>query len=175
MNLACKNLILAAGACLLLTATAFAETKVTMKGVHLCCPQCVTAVEKTLADIEGAKGQCNQEGKTIIITADNDAAAQKALDALADAGFHGKIDNDKLKFKKVETPKGNVQRLELSGMHNCCGMCAKFIKAAIKEVKGVQSDNVTPKKGEFVVEGNFSAEELVKAMLDAGFHVKVKK
>jgi copper chaperone CopZ len=167
--------MLSASAYLLLATAASAETKVTVSNVHLCCPQCLTAVDKTLAGLEGVKGVASQKDKTVVLTADSDAAAQKALDALADAGFHGKLDNDKLKYKTVEAPKGNVKRLECGGTHNCCGACTRSIKEAIKSVKGVTADTVTPKKEEFVVEGDFSAEELVKALLDAGFHVKVKK
>jgi copper chaperone CopZ len=142
-----KSFILSFGCLLIFAAAASAETKVTLKDVHLCCGMCVTAVE----------------------------AAQKAVDALAKAGFHGKPDSDVVKYKPVETPKGNVQKLELKGIHNCCGQCTRIIKTTIGKVKGVASDNVTAKKDELTVEGDFSAADLVQALLDAGFHVEVKK
>jgi copper chaperone CopZ len=173
MNRLSKSFL--AVACLLAFSTvARAETKVTIKGVHLCCGQCVTVVGSTLKDVAGVKGECNQEAKTITLTADNNEAAQKAVDALAAAGFHGKPDSDAVKFKAVETPKGNVKKLELSGIHNCCGMCARIIKSTVGKVKGVTSDTSGARKEEFTVEGDFSASELVNALLDAGFHVKVK-
>jgi copper chaperone CopZ len=160
---------------LMLAGAAHAETKVTLKGVHLCCPQCVTIVGKTLGDVTGVKGECSQKDKTIVLTADSAEAAQKAVDALAAAGFYGKPDNDSVKFKPIDVPKGNVTRLEVSGVHNCCGQCARIIKAAVGKVKGVTADTAGPKTEEFVVEGDFSAAELVEALLAEGFHVKVKK
>jgi copper chaperone CopZ len=170
-----KTFVLAVGCLLTLSAAASAETKVTIKGVHLCCPQCVTIVGSTLKDIAGVKGECSQKDKTVTLTAESNEAAQKAVDALAKAGFYGKPDSDVVKFKPVDVPKGNVQRLEVSGVHNCCGQCANIIKGAIGKVKGVSANTVGAKKEEFVVEGDFSAAELVEALLAEGFHVNVKK
>ena len=169
-----STLVIAASLCLV-SGAARAETKVTLSAVHLCCPACVTAVGKTLKDLPGVKGECSQSAKTITLTADHAEAAQKAVDALAAAGFHGKPDSDAVKFKAVDTPSGNVKRLEVSGVHNCCGQCTRAIKAAIGKVKGVTADTVVAKNEEFVVEGDFSAAELVEALLADGFHVKVKK
>lgn len=170
-----KTFVFTAGCLLALTVAARAETKVTLKGVHLCCPQCVSIVGDTLKDLPGVKGECSQKDKSIVLTAENNEAAQKAIDALATAGFYGKLDSDAVKFKPIDVPKGNVQRLELSGVHNCCGQCAKIIKGAVGKVKGVSADTIGAKKEEFVVEGDFSANELVEALLAEGFHVKVKK
>ena len=165
----------ALGCLLVLSTAARAETKVTLSGVHLCCPQCVSIVGKTLKDLPGVKGECSQKDKTVVLTAESNEAAQKAVDALAKAGFYGKLDNDAVKFKPIDVPKGNVERLEVSGVHNCCGQCANIIKGAIGKVKGVSANTVGAKKEEFVVEGDFSAAELVEALLSEGFHVTVKK
>jgi copper chaperone CopZ len=56
---------------------------VELKGVHLCCGKCIAGVKKALTGIEGVQYKCDQEAKTVTITAKDDAAAQKALDALA--------------------------------------------------------------------------------------------
>ncbi len=162
-------------ASLLFSTAALAETKVTISGTHLCCGQCVTAVGDTLKDLSGVKGECNQKERTIVLTAESTETAQKAVDALAAAGFYGKLDNEAVKFKPIDVPKGNVQRLQVAGVHNCCGQCARIIKTAIGKVKGVSADTVGAKKEEFVVEGDFSASELVEALLSEGFHVQIKK
>jgi copper chaperone CopZ len=154
--------------------TAQAETKVTVSKTHLCCPACLSGVEEALADVKGVTHVSDQKAKTIEITADSDESAQAAIDALAAAGFYGTLDNDKLKYKDIKTPSGKVQRLELAGIHNCCGACTQAIKKAIKTVDGVKAETVKAKQTEFVVEGDFSATDLVKALLDAGFHVSVK-
>lgn len=163
--------IVAAFACVLMvTGTASAETTVTLKGVHLCCKGCVKGVGKALADT-GAKGKCDTKAKTVAITAADKAGIQKAVDALGEAGYHGKADG----VKSVETknvPKGKVKRIALIAGHNCCGKCNKAIVAAVKSVGA--TTNAEAKTKAFVVEGDFDAAALIKALNDAGLSVKVK-
>ena len=71
--------------------------------------------------------------------------------------------------------KGKVKSLTLTGVHNCCGACCKAIKGTVKKVEGVTGDTAKPKEDTFEVTGDFDAEDLVKALHAAGFHVKVKK
>jgi len=160
---------------LLIGRSAAAETKVTVSETHLCCGMCLKAVDATLKDMQGVKFKSDQGTKTIEIVAENDAAAQKAIDALADAGFYGKLDNDKLKFKPVAADDAAVEKLEVSGVHNCCGQCTNTIKKAVTSVSGVSGTNVKAKETAFAVEGKFKPGEVVKALLDAGFYVQVKK
>jgi copper chaperone CopZ len=161
---------------LALACAARAETTVELKGVHLCCPACIKTVGETLKKIEGVKGACDQKAKTVTLTAKDDATVQKALDALAAAGFHGDTGNKKLAIKDDSgVTKGKVKSLTLTGVHNCCGSCCKAIKGTVQKVGGVTGDTAKPKEDTFEVSGEFDAEELVKALHDAGFHVKVKK
>jgi periplasmic mercuric ion binding protein len=153
-----------------------AETKVEVKGVHLCCGNCVKVVGGILKKVDGVTGECDQGNKIITITAPDDKTAQKALNALAEGGFHGQTGNKDLAIKADgKVPKGKVKSLTVSGVHNCCGMCCKAIKATLKKVDGVTDDTAKPKVRSFEVTGDFDAAELVKALNDAGFHVKVKK
>jgi len=150
-----------------------AETKVELKGVHLCCPACTKAVAAILKDA-GVKGTCDAKAKTVTITAPNDQAAQKALDALAAGGFHGDTGSKTLTIKDDSlATKSKVKSLTLTGVHNCCGSCCKAIKAAVKTVAGVTGDTAKPKATTFEVTGDFDAAELVKALNKAGFHVKI--
>jgi copper chaperone CopZ len=155
--------------------TAAAETKVTISDTHLCCGMCLKAVDATLKDMAGVKFKSDQGAKTIEIVADSDDAAQKAIDALATAGFYGKLNNDKLKYKPVASADAAVEKLELTGIHNCCGQCTTAIKKAVTGVSGVSGTNIKARETTFAVEGNFKPGELVKALLDAGFYVQVKK
>jgi copper chaperone CopZ len=154
--------------------SALAETKVTVSDTHLCCGQCLKGVDAALKGVSGVKHTSSQQAKTIEIVADNDEAAQKAIDALATAGFHGKLNSDKLKFKPVASAEAQAQKLEVSGVHNCCGACTNAIKKAVTGVSGVNSTNIKAKDTAFTVEGNFKPADLVKALLDAGFYVQVK-
>ena len=160
----------------MLGAVALAETKVEVANVHLCCPACVKAVNAALKDIEGVKGVCDQKGKTITITAADDAAAQKGIEALAAAGYHGKLETKAVHFPRDSgATKGKVSSLTLTGIHNCCGACNKAIKTAVKKVPGVTGDTAKPKGDTFEVTGDYEATELIRALHAAGFHVKVKK
>jgi copper chaperone CopZ len=162
---------------LLLGAAARAETKVEIKGVHLCCPGCGKTVGEILKKVDGVTdAACDAKAKTVTFTAPDNATAQKALDALAAGGFQGDTGNKDLTFKDdSDTPKGKVKSLTLTGAHNCCGQCCKALKATVKKVEGVENDTIKPKGETFEVTGDFDAAELVKALNAAGFHVKVKK
>jgi copper chaperone CopZ len=161
---------------LLLVGSARAETKVELKGVHLCCPACAKAAGDILKGVEGVKGACDVKAKTVTITATDEKAAQKALEALAAGGFHGESDNKDLAMKEDSgAPQGKVKSLTLTGAHNCCGACCKAIKSTVKKVSGVTDDTAKPKANTFTVSGDFDAAEVVKALNAAGFHVKVKE
>ncbi len=122
------------------------------------------------------KGSADQDAGTISFTADDDKAAQKTLDAIAEGGFHGDTGNKDLKIKDDSGAKDEkVTSLTVKGAHNCCPLCMKAIKEVVGKVDGVESDDVKAKASSFTVKGNFNSQKLVKAMNDAGFHVKVEK
>jgi copper chaperone CopZ len=163
------------GGLLALAGVARAETKVELKGVHLCCGACVKIVGETVKK-SGATAKCDKDAGTVTITAKDDDEAAKALAALAAAGFHGDTGNKDLAIKDDSgAEKGKVKSLTVSGAHNCCPACCKALKATVKKVDGVTADTAKPKAASFTVTGEFDAAELVKALNAAGFHVKVKK
>ena len=158
---------------LALVAMTAPETKVDLKGVHLCCGGCEKASVKLVEDAS-SKATADRKAGTFSITAADAAAAQKALDAIAAGGFYGSTGNKDLAIKDDSgAKKGKVTSLSLKGAHNCCGACCKAIKAAVKKCAGVESDDAKPKEGAFTVKGNFDAAELVKTLNDAGIHVVV--
>jgi copper chaperone CopZ len=160
----------------MLGAAALAETIVKVENVHLCCPACVKGVAAALKSVDGVKGACDRTAKTVTITAPDESSAQKAVEALADAGFHGRPDTKAVHFPRNSgATKGKVESLTVTGVHNCCGACCKALKAAVKKVSGVTGDTAKPKSDSFEVTGDFEPAELVRALHAAGFHVKVKK
>ena len=160
----------------MLGAAALGETKVEVKDVHLCCGACVKGVDKALKGVDGVKGVCDRDAGTVTITATDDAAAQKAIEALAAAGFHGSLETKDVHFPRDSgVTEGKVTSLTLTGVHNCCRSCSKAIKDAVKDVKGVTGDTAKPKSDTFEVTGDYEARDLVRALHKAGFHVKVKK
>ena len=168
-------LLLSAACVLVLGGTTKADTKVELKGVHLCCGACVKAANDILKGVDGVTGKCDQKARTITITAKDDETAQKAIDALAAGGFHGDTGNKTVAVKEDSgAPKGKVKTLTLTGIHNCCGQCNNAIKSTVKKVDGVTGDTAKSKSDTFEVTGDFEAEAVVKALNAAGFHVKVK-
>lgn len=152
------------------------ETTVKLKGVHLCCQSCVDGVDEALEGMPGVKWQCDMENGTVTLTASDAAAAQKALDAIAAAGFHGDSGNKQLAMKAVRNvPRGKVNRLKLSGIHNCCEPCCEAIKGAIAAVDGVTGDTAKPRATTFEVKGNFDAAALIRALNAAGFSAQVEE
>jgi mercuric ion binding protein len=170
------NMVLAGATSLLvLGAAALAETKVELKGVHLCCNACEKGVATALKGQDGVKAVCDRDTRTVAITAADDATAQKALDALTDAGYFGTVESQTLVIRPVSNlPAGKVKSLGLNNTHNCCGACGKAIKKAVASVAGVSGDTVQPRTANFEVSGDFEAAAVVKALNDAGFQVKVR-
>lgn len=150
-----------------------AETTVKLTAMHICCGGCTNGIKAAVKDIADAKVTVDQGNEEATVTAATPEAAQKAVDAIVAAGYHAKAEGATIKDDSG-APDGKVKRLTVSNAHNCCGACTKAIKAAIKDVPGVAADTCKSKQKEFVVEGDFDAKALVKALYDAGFHVSVK-
>jgi len=153
------------------------EIQVQLSGVHLCCQGCVNAVESAMKNVEGAESQCDMENGTVTLMANDDTAVQKALDAIAAAGFYGSsTGNKQLTMKAVSSiPHGKVKRLNVSGIHNCCDLCCEAIEKAIATVAGVTGYTVKPGATTFEVIGDFDALALVTAINAAGFSARVKQ
>jgi copper chaperone CopZ len=164
-----------AASVVVLTGMAYPETKVEVKGLHLCCGGCVGSATGAVTNAGAKDAKADKDTGTLTFTSSNEKAAQKALDALAAAGFHGDTGNKVLAMKDESVgPKPvKMTTLSLKGIHNCCDGCAKPIKAAIMKVEGVESEDVKAKEGAFTVKGNFDALKLLKALYDAGYHVTI--
>ena len=157
---------------------AAAETKVELKNVHMCCDGCAEEVATVLGKVEGVTGvSTDKKAKSATFTSTDAKVAQKALDALAEAGFHGDSGKDKdYAFKDDSGVKaGVVKALTVIGFHNSCGGCVKSFKEAIKDVKGVTGVSAKSKVSSAELTGEFDAAEVVKALNKAGFHVKIEE
>ena len=150
------------------------DVTVTISDMHICCKGCSSAIEKAAAKVPGVKCVASEDSKATTLTADKRETIQKAVDELCKAGFCGKPDDKEIKFPAVKTPDGNVQNLEISHVHNCCGKCTDSMKAALADVKGVKSTTLQSKKTSFTIEGDFSAAAAVKALEAAGFYPALK-
>mgnify|MGYP000883816152 CR=1 FL=1 len=168
-----KTLIVSIVALGLFSLVAGAETKVTLSGVHLCCKGCVKGVTKAV-DKSGGKASCDAKAGTVVISGTKEVV-EKALEAVAKAGYYGKSDNKELAIgcqggaedKKVKT-------LTLGGTHLCCGKCVKAVARAVSATDGAAAH--TAKKGSktFEVTGDFNARAFIRALHDNGLHAFVK-
>jgi copper chaperone CopZ len=162
-------------ACSPLLATETLPVTATITEVHLCCKGCTSALDKAVAKVPGVTSKTNQDDQSTVLTANNPKDLQKAIDEIAAAGFCGKVDNADVAFKPIEFKEGqNVRRLEVAHIHNCCKMCTDAIKGAVEAVPGVKGNTVKNKEVSFVVEGDFSPTEVVKAIQEAGFYPTLK-
>ncbi|MBX9622640.1 MAG: heavy-metal-associated domain-containing protein [Gemmataceae bacterium] len=150
--------------------------KVELKGVHMCCPGCAKEAAAVVKKVDGVSAVATtQKERSVRFTAPDAKTAQKAVDALSAAGFHGEPTGKVVAFKDDSRVKaGKVASLTVTGFHNSCEGCVESFREAIKDVKGVTSDTAKEKDKTATVTGEFDAVELVKALNKAGFHVKVK-
>jgi periplasmic mercuric ion binding protein len=151
-----------------------APITVTITDMHLCCKGCTSAVEKACLKVPGVKCTTDQDELNTVLVADTAKNLQKALDEIAAAGFCGTLDNTEVEFKPIKLKEGNVMRLEVAHVHNCCMGCTEAITGALEGVEGVTGNTVKNKQVSFVVEGDFSPEQVVKALQDAGFYPTLK-
>ena len=153
-----------------------AEVKLEITRLHACCGGCIADIDKALASVEGAKGTYDKVGKKADLTAKDAATAEKVLEALGNAGFHGKTNNKDIVMKDDSgATAGKVKTLTLTAGHICCGSCVTAVKGAIKTVDGATPGALKAHDTSFEITGDFDAVALIKALDDAGFHCKVKK
>lgn len=172
MNITTK-LHLIALAILGLASSSFAESKVTLTGVHNCCKSCTKGIEKAVTSVSGASAAVEKDSVTI--TAGSDADVQKAADALTAAGYTGTGNNAAIKVNNGTAPDEKVSSLTISGTHLCCGKCVTGVEKAVMTVAGVKSHTATKNAESFKVEGDFNAKDVMAALAKAGYTGKASK
>ena len=153
-----------------------AEVSTKISDVHLCCQACVKGVKKAVVDIKDVKADVDQDAETVTLTGSDQAAVQKAADALVAAGFFGKSSDASIKLVADTGAKGSkVQSLKLEGVHLCCGKCVSAVDKAVKAVPGVKEHTAVKNAKSFEVTGDFNDKEVVEALQKAGLTGKVAK
>lgn len=150
----------------------YAGESVELKGVHLCCNGCVKAIDKAVK-ASGAESLSNKSKKTVTVTASDAASMEKALKAVADAGYFGQS-KGKYQVKQTGVKDTKMKKVSLGNFHNCCKKCTTGMTKAVEAVKGVKSHTVAQKKSDFEVKGDFNLSELLKSINEHGFAVSVQ-
>lgn len=156
-----------------LAATQVQAGKVEIKGVHLCCQQCVRGAEASLSKVDGvSETKVDRQQKTVTFTAKDSATATAALKALADDGFYGKATEDgKALDVKLDTPKAGEKADEVTvkNVHLCCGQCKRAATALFPDAKVDYPDkNVMKISGK-----DLDKAKIIQALRDAGFNGKI--
>jgi copper chaperone CopZ len=150
-----------------LSALAVADEKVTLTDVHNCCKKCAEGLKKAAATAPGVTADIKKS--TVVLSGASNADLQKAVDAIAAAGYTGVSDNAEVKVPMASAPDEQVHSLTITGTHLCCGKCVKAVDQAAKSVPGVKSDTASKGAESFQVEGDFNAKALMTALAKAGF------
>jgi periplasmic mercuric ion binding protein len=149
--------------------TRAADVTVTLSKVHMCCGKCVNIAQKTVALVDGASAVADKTNQTVVITASDLATAQKAVDALINAGFFGECKDEGIKINADTGAKGDkVQTLKVKGVHLCCPSCVKAVNKALKDVPGVTGNTAAKGVEVFEVTGDFKDSDVFDALQKAG-------
>jgi copper chaperone CopZ len=151
---------------------------VEVKGPHICCGNCVTAVKAILGKVDGVSDvKADAKSKTVNFTAKDDGAAKAGLKALLDGGFFGAATNDGKEMKiDVATPKkgAKADSVTVKNVHACCGMCHTAIKGLFKDAK-VTIEGKGPQRT-VIVEGTaLESRAIIEALRGKGFNGNVEK
>lgn len=163
-----------------MNSAALQAADVSVKGVHVCCGSCVTAIDDTLGAVKGVSSPAaDQNTKTVSFKAEDEKAAQAGLEALAKAGFHGTatIDKKEAKFPAAEIKKGTKSNIvTVTGVHLCCGACVTGVQKALKEVKGVAKMDIDRQDKTVTATGtDIDVAEFMDALYKGGYHGELKK
>jgi copper chaperone CopZ len=166
-------LILTAG---VLPANPPQDTKAEVKGLHLCCKQCVNTVGGILGKIDGVSdAKCDIKGKTVTFTAKDKATFEKAFNALHDAGFAGtgKFGDTGIARASSKT-EGKSDEVTVKGVHACCGMCISALQGLFPDAKVTVTGKGTQRDVR-VAGKDLNAGEVLQKMESAGFTGKLTK
>jgi copper chaperone CopZ len=168
------RLLMAAASMLALVGLAQAG-KVEVKGVHLCCGQCVAGVAKALKSVDGVtEAKCDQKNKTVTFTASNDKVAEAGLQALVDHGYFGGATHDgkPLSAKLPEVKSEKADQVVVKDVHVCCKQCQVAINKLFKDAKVTYG--TTKPQTEITISGpGLDKANVIKVLQDAGFTGKV--
>jgi mercuric ion binding protein len=171
-----KILLFASVFCALLISVRAADSTVTLSHVHLCCDKCVKGVDAAVGHVSGANAACDKTAGTVTLTASDKAKLQKAVNALAGAGYFGESSDASIKVPaRTGAKDAKVQSMKVSGVHLCCAKCVKAVNAAVSKVPGVTGNTANKDTATFEVTGDFSPKDVFAELNNAGLTGKVAK
>ena len=151
--------------------------EVKLGGTHLCCPACVRSATKAISGIDGISNvKADRKTKSVSFTAKDAKVGTKAVHALFDAGFFGKVSMDgKAVVLKVPVPSTDevVSSVTINDVHVCCGACKRSLTKIFPGAK-LSYTGKGATKTVTVTDKELSAAAVIKALRKGGFNGKVK-
>jgi mercuric ion binding protein len=140
------------------------------EGLHLCCKGCEKVVQDVLGGVKGVSGTaCDRTTKVVTFKAKNDKAADEAVGALANAGFHFTVTIGDKSFPLTTNPTGlKGDEITIRNVHACCPDCEKAIEGLFKEAK-VTFVRQGPQKDVTIISKGLDADEVLQKLQKAGF------
>jgi copper chaperone CopZ len=147
---------------------------VTLTDVHMCCGNCVKGTAAAVKGIDGVTAIGDTKASTIVVSAPDQATAQKAVDALTGAGFFGKSSTGDIKVSAdTGATATKVSSMEISNLHLCCGKCVTAVNGILGKVAGVTGNDAKANAKSFTVTGDFSPKDVMDALQKGGLTGKV--
>lgn len=145
--------------------------QVEVKGLHLCCGGCISAVEDALEGVKGVtKVSVDRGAGAASFVAADAKTTTAALVALHEAGFAGKptVDGKAAEFPAPKIAAGTkAKSLVVEGVHLCCRSCTQGVVKALSKDKAIGQIQCDQNEGTVSLTGAGGAEIDVPAVLAA--------
>lgn len=141
------------------------ETEVTLSGAHLCCGGCKSSVEDAVEGLDDI--ELSMSGDNITVKGKSGRDVQKAIDAIAIAGFYGESDNEDVMIPAGGASDTAADSVTVSDVHLCCGKCVRAIDAVVKAVDGAESHTAENDASSFTISGKGIKPSAILAALRA--------
>jgi periplasmic mercuric ion binding protein len=150
--------------------------KVEVKGVHLCCGNCVNIAKKLLAKAEGVSDvEADKDSKTVTFTAADEKAVKAGLHALHAGGLFGKATSDGKEIKVKAHKKGEkADEITIKSVHVCCGACKKAL-AKVFEGSKVSFSGKGAVQNLTISGKDLDKGEVLDSLREAGFNGTIAK
>jgi copper chaperone CopZ len=147
--------------------------KMEVKGIHICCKDCASAITDALGNVKGLSDlSCDQKNQAVTFSVKDFNGAVDAFVALVKAGFAGQCFYEGKPFSPMisATAKGDAKTdtVTLKNVHVCCEGCQKAIMVLFKEAT-VTFEGTGALRRVKVAGKDLTINGVVKTLQTAGF------
>lgn len=149
-----------------------------IQGFHICCSTAEEEFTKAVGSA-GSVAKINKRLSQATLTASSSAAAQKAIDTLVKAGFHGDLSarqgSTDVKFYTAMVRPSIIKKASFAlPKQVCCERAASTLNSAILDTSGVKDGKVSVGSYDFTATGEFDPDEIITLIRAFGYSVTRK-